>query len=404
MSAAVRRVLLWGVVAAAVGGGLLYAFLPRAVPVDLLQVTRGRLVVTVDEEGETRVRDVFVLSAPVAGRTMRIDADVGDRVVANETVLAQIQPIDPTFLDPRSAAQAEAAVHAAESGKQLAEAELEQATAEHDFATGELARARELVRANTISRRDLDEAERVYKTSKAVVERARAALQMRSFELEQARAQLLSPVETRERRGAGGVDFIPVRAPVTGVVLRVPSQSERVVAAGEPLVEIGDPHDLEIVADLLSADAVKVAAGQRVIIEAWGGDRPLEGRVRRVEPFGFTKVSALGIEEQRVNVIIDLTSPAGQWERLGHGYQVDVRIVLWEGDGVLKLPLTALFRDGDRWAVFAVDNGRARRRDVRIGRRTGIEAEITDGLQEGERVVVHPSDRVADGVLVQARG
>lgn len=403
MHARWRRFLLWGTIAALVAAGLIYSFLPQPVPVDLMELSRGRMVVTVDEEGETRVRDVFVVSAPVAGRTRRIEADVGDRVIAQETVIVEIQPTDPSFLDVRSKTQAEAAVHAAESGEELAEAELHRTEADFDFARTEMERARQLFRQGTISRRELDEAERAYKTAAAARERARAALQVQSFELEQARAQLLSPNETLEGRGESR--FIPVRAPVTGVVLRIPNESERVVMAGEPLAEIGNPDDLEIVVDLLSADAVKVSAGDRVLIDAWGGSRVLEGKVRRVEPFGFTKISALGIEEQRVNVIVDFTSPHEQWERLGHGYQVEARIVLWESDDVLKLPLTALFRDGEgEWAVFVADDGRAQRRSVKIGRRTGFEAQIVDGLHAGERVVVHPSDRVADGVLITARG
>jgi HlyD family secretion protein len=274
--------------------------------------------------------------------------------------------------------------------------------ADLDFARTEVERARELFRKGTISQRELDEAERTYKTAVAARDRARAALQVQAFELEQARAQLLSPDETVESKGEGR--FIPARAPVTGVILRIPNESERVVMAGEPLAEIGNPDDLEIVADLLSADAVKVSAGDRVLIDAWGGGEVLEGTVRRVEPFGFTKISALGIEEQRVNVIIDFTSPHEHWDRLGHGYQVETRIVLWENDNVLKLPLTALFRDGaGDWAVFIAENGRAERRPVKLGRRSGFEAQIVDGLHEGERIVVHPSDRIADGVLITAR-
>lgn len=403
MQAKWRRLILWGTIAALVAAGLVYSFRPQPVPVDLMKLSRGRLVVTVDEEGETRVRDVFVVSAPVAGRMRRIEADVGDRVTAQETVIVEIQPTDPSFLDVRSKTQAEAAVRAAESAKELADAELDRAEADFDFARTEMERARELFRQGTISRRELDEAERTYKTAVAARERARAGLQVQSFELEQARAQLLSPNETLEGRGESR--FIPVRAPVTGVVLRIPSESERVVMAGEPLAEIGNPDDLEIVVDLLSADAVKVSPGDRVLIDAWGGGHVLQGTVRRVEPFGFTKISALGIEEQRVNVIVDLTSPHEEWKRLGHGYQVEARIVLWENDDVLKLPLTALFRDGEgEWAVFVANGGRAQRRPVKIGRRTGFEAQIVDGLHEGERVVVHPSDRVADGVLIAARG
>jgi len=199
-------------------------------------------------------------------------------------------------------------------------------------------------------------------------------------------------------------DCVSVYAPITGTVLRVLQKSEGVVTASTPLVEVGDPRELEIVVDLLSADAVRVQAGQRVYIEGWGEPEPLNGVVQRVEPFGFTKISALGIEEQRVNVIIDFTDPPEKWQRLGHGYRVEPRIVLWEADDVLKIPLPALFRDGDGWAVFAEQRGRAVLRRVEIGRDNGLEAEVVKGLEPGEHVVLHPSDRVSEGVRLEARG
>jgi HlyD family secretion protein len=401
MRATLRRVLLWTGLGLLLLIGLVAAFRPRPVPVDFAELVRGSLVVTVEDEGETRVRDIFVLSAPVAGRVLRIDAEAGDVVVADETVIARIEPIDPAFLDPRGAAQAQAAVRAAESAETLAQAEVRKAQAELEFARSEVERARRLMVDGTIAVRQLDEAERLYKTQKATYQTALAGLQVRKYELEQARAQLLSPVETQSRRG--GSEYVLIQASVNGRVLRVLHESEGVVQAGEALVEIGDPGDLEIVVDLLSADAVKVEPGQRVMIDDWGGEGLLAGRVRRVEPFGFTKVSALGIEEQRVNVIVDLTSPGASWERLGHGYQVEVRIVLWEGDDVLKVPLTALFRVGDGWAVFVEEAGRARQRPVRIGRSNGLEAEIVQGLTVGDRIVIHPGDRVVDGVRVIQR-
>lgn len=402
MKAIQRRLILWTALGGAVVLALFIAFRPQAVPVDIQVADRGSLVVTVDEEGETRVRDIFVLSAPVAGRMLRIEAEAGDEVIANETVIAEIEPVDPTFLDLRSEAQAQADVRAAESAEALAQAEVDQADAELEFARTEVERARELIVDNTISQRALDDAERNYKTAKAAYATTLAGLQVQSFEVERARAQLLSPAESRVRRDK--CECVPISAPVDGRVLRVLHESEGVVPAGEPLLEIGDPADLEIVVDLLSADAVQVAPGQRTVIEGWGGDAPVAGRVRRVEPFGFTKVSALGIEEQRVNVIIDFTSPRDAWARLGHGYQVDLRIVLWEGTDVIKLPLTALFRDGDRWAVFVDSDGRAELRTVNVGRRNGLEAEITGGLEVGERVIMHPSDKVVDGVRISARG
>jgi len=396
-----RRSLLWAFLSALLLSALVYAFLPRPIPVELLEVHGGPLVVTVDEEGTTRVRDIYVLSAPVAGRILRIEAEVGDAVTQNETEVARIEPADPTFLDPRGEAQAQAAVRAAESARQLAEAEVRRAETEATFARTELDRARSLVRAKTIAQREFDEARRAYDASMALLESARASLQVRSFELESARSQLLSPAETLQR--PRGDRLIPIRSPLTGRILRVWNESERVVNIGEPLLEIGDPHDLEIVVDLLSADAVKVEPGQRAIIEAWGGGVPLEGEVRRVEPFGFTKVSALGIEEQRVNVVIDLLTPHEVWQRLGHGYQVDVRIVLWESPEALHLPLTAFFRDNEGWAVFVERDGYAEKRSVEIGQRNGIDAQVTAGLAAGERVVLHPSDRIVDGVRIRGR-
>jgi HlyD family secretion protein len=358
--------------------------------------------VTADEEGETRVHDVFVLSAPVAGRLRRIDAHVGDPVLADETVLARIEPADPTFLDPRTEAQARAARQAAVSALTLAKARVEEARAEFEYADAEFHRARELIAKGTISVRDAEAAERAYKARRAALSTAQAAVQMRTYELQQAEALLISPAQSRTRTDE--CDCVDVTAPVSGQVLQIVNPSERIVTAGEALVEIGDPGDLEIVVDFLSADAVQIEPGQRVIIERWGGESALVGHVRRIEPFGFRKTSALGIEEQRVNVIVDFTSPRNEWSRLGHGYQVDVRVVLWEQDAVLAIPLTALFRDDQRWAVFVDDDGRAALREVVVGHRNGMVAEIVSGLARGDRVVLHPSNRVIDGVRITGRG
>jgi len=401
MTAAQRRLALWGALALLLVVGLVYAFWPRPVPVDLATVERGPLAVTVDEEGQTRVRDVHVLSAPVAGRMRRIEADAGDEVIAGETIVAQIEPIDPTLLDVRSESEAQAAVRAASAARDTAAAEVQRAEANLAFAQKELARQQNLMERGAVSQRDLDAANREYRTSRAVLETARAAFQERIFELDRAQARLVSPIETRER--GGECACIPLRAPVSGRVLRVIRESEGPVQAGDPLLEIGDPSQLEVVVDLLSADAVKVEPGARAILEEWGGGEPLEARVRRVEPYGFTKISALGIEEQRVNVILDFAEPREKWRALGHGYQAEVRIVLWEGEDVLKLPLSALFRDGERWAVFAAGNGVARLRHVERGRHNGLEAQIVAGLEAGEKIVLYPSNRVADGVRVVAR-
>lgn len=400
MTAKTKRILMWGVILGILVVALAFSFRPRPVMVDLFEIQPGPLVVTLDEEGETRVHDVYSLSAPVAGRMQRIDWHVGDPVTANATVVAKIEPVDPVFLDARSEAQVRATIQASEAARELAKAQVRDAQAQYEFARAEYTRMQELVVEGSVSRRDLDSAERDFKARRAGLETARAALQVRNFELELARASLVSPRETQQPRE--DCDCIPITAPVSGSILQITNRSGRVVREGDVLMQIGDPRDLEIVVDYLSMDAVKIEAGQRVMIDNWGGDAPLEGRVRRVEPFGFLKVSALGIEEQRVNVIIDFASDEG-WERLGHGYQVESRVVLWEADDILAVPLTALFRIDDGWGLFVEDQGRARLRRVDLGQRNGVVAQIRDGLQAGDSIVSHPSDRVVDGVRIASR-
>jgi HlyD family secretion protein len=402
MTPAVKRLSLWGPLALALAIALAWLFRPAAVPVDLVAIDRGPLTVSVSDEGETRVRDVYAVSAPVPGRMRRVELEVGDTVVADQTVVARIEPNDPSFLDVRSEAEARASADAAAAGRTHAAAQERRAQAELEFAHAELQRMRALARSHTVSENDLDAAERSAKTADAALAEARAQRAVRESEYQVARARLLSPAAKRAR--AADCDCVTVYSPVSGTVLRVVTESEGVVASGAPLVEVGDPDRLEVVVDLLSADAVRVQAGQRVIIEAWGGDRPIDGVVRRVEPFGFTKVSALGIEEQRVNVVIDITAPRDEWQRLGHGYRVEPRIVLWESKDVLRVPLSALFRHGEQWAVFVASDGRAELRLVEIGQGNGLEAELRAGLEKGERVVLHPGDRVSPGSRLVERG
>lgn len=398
-----RRVMFWAPIGGVTVLAVLWLFWPRAVPVDFAAVAPGPLQVSVSDEGETRVKDVFVVSAPVPGLMRRIDLEAGDEVVAGKTVTARIEPSDPSFLDMRTAAEARAAVQAAEAAQKLAVASVRRAEAELDFAAAELRRYRGLAERDTVSANDLDAAQRRERTAAAALDEARAALRVRESELAQARARLMAPGMARRQRSTD-CDCVNVYSPVSGRVLRVLNESEGVVTPGTPLVEIGDPAQLEIVADLLSTEAVKVRPGQRVLIEAWGGDDPLAGVVRRVEPFGFTKVSALGIEEQRVNVIIDFTDPPERWQRLGHGYRVEPRIILAAADQALKVPRAALFRDGERWAVFVNDGGRATLRHVTLGLENGLEAEVREGLAAGDQVVLQPGDRVSDGTRVEARG
>jgi HlyD family secretion protein len=378
-----------------------WLFRPQAIPVDTVTVERGPLTVSVSDEGETRVRDVFVVSAPIPGFMRRIELEVGDPVEAQKTVIARIELNDPEFLDPRSVAVARAGRDAAAAARDYARAQLQRAVAERDFAVLEYQRIEALAERKTVSQNERDAAERRAKTAAAFVDEAKATLEMRESEYAQAKARLLTPTHAVTRRGE--CECVLVHSPVSGTVLRLVTESEGIVQPGAALVEVGDPARLEVVVDLLSAEAVRVRAGQRVLIEAWGGEQPLDGVVRRVEPFGFMKVSALGIEEQRVNVIIDLTEPRERWERLGHGYRVEPRIVLWESDDVLRIPLSALFRQGEGWAVFVAEEGRAVLRPVGVRRQNGLEAEITSGLEAGERIVLHPSDRVTDRARIAQR-
>lgn len=397
-----RRNIWMCLVVVLLAGGFTYAFWPQPVPVDMAILERGEMLVTIDGDGRTRVREVYVVSAPISGRVLRTERHAGDEVKAGETLLATIRPADPTFLDRRARAQAESAVKAAEAGFALARAERAHARAELDFARAELGRAGKLAARGNLPQRNLDLAVLNERTATAALARSKAGLSMRSYELETARAALIQP-------GVGGalatdtVCCVEVLAPVDGKVLRVLHESEAVVAAGTPLLELGDPADLEVVADLLSGDAVRVSTGAAVAIEDWGGGNALVGYVRRIEPSGFTKISALGIEEQRVNVIVEFTEARERWLKLGHGYRVEVRIEEWRGANPLKLPLGALFRDGDDWAVFAVVDERAVLRRISIGHRNSREAEVLDGLGEGDAVILHPGDRIAEGVRVTAR-
>lgn len=401
-TATTRRLIFWVPVLLVTGIVIAMLFRPVAVPVDLVTVERGKISVTITDEGKTRVKDVFVVSAPVPGLMRRIDLEPGDQVAAGETVVARIEPSDPSFLDVRTQAEAQAAVRAAQAAEKYAAAQVRRAEAELDFAEAEFARYRGLAERNTVSENDLDAARRRARTGSAALEEAKASLNVSRSELEQARAKLMTPNTVRGSRGED-CECINAYSPVSGAVLRVLKKSEGVVTSGTPLVEIGDPTRLEIVVDLLSTDAVRVEVGQRALIEAWGGNPALEGVVTRIEPFGFTKVSALGIEEQRVNVRIDLIDPPDHWARLGHGYRVEPRIILAEADNVLTVPRATLFRDGDRWAVFVAENSTAVLRIVELGLANAFEAEIITGLAGSEQVVLQPSDRVSAGSRLQPR-
>ncbi len=371
------------------------AFWPSSIEVDAVEVTRGPMQVTIDEEGETRVRQRFVVSAPVAGRLQRIELEPGDRVVRGQTVVARLTPAASPLLDTRTRAELTAASDAARAALGQAQAERDRAAAARDRARSTLRRQEELAKAGAVARDDLEAAETTVRSTEEAHRAAEFTVSRAEYELQLARARLQAP--------AAGGRPVDVVAPVDGVVLKRLRESESVVPVGEPLLEIGDPSQIEIVADLLSTDAVRVPAHARVLIEQWGGSEPLEAVVRRVEPSGFMKVSALGVEEQRVNVVIDLADRSGQAHQLGDGYRVEVRVVVWQEADVVKVPVGSLFRSGDEWSAFVIDEGRTRLQRVQLGQRNDTEGQIVDGLQPGQTVVLHPPDTLTDGVRVTIR-
>jgi HlyD family secretion protein len=378
---------------------LVWAFTPGPVPADFAQVTRGSLDVAIEEEGETRVRDRFVVSAPLPGRLQRIELEPGDPVKAGETVVARLLPTDPVLLDVRTRSELQARVRAAQTSVGTARADRERLAADLDFARRDLKRAEGLWNAGLASREQFDAAQRAVRTLEEGLRAAEFAIKTAEYQRDVARAGLLQS----QGQGRQGATAVSLRSPVDGVLLRRLQESETVVQPGQPLVELGELTRMEVVSDLLSTDAVRVQPGHHVFLEQWGGDAALRGRVRRVEPSGFMKISALGVEEQRVNVIIDFDDPIDAARRLGDGYRVEVRIVIWSKDKVLKVPVSSLFRHEGGWAVFRLENERAVRRAVRIGQRNGVEAEVLSGLTAGETVVAYPSDDVQDGVKVVAR-
>ena len=387
------------VLALAVAGALAYGFLPRAVPVDIAAVTKGPLAVTVEEEGKTRVMERYVVSAPLAGYARRIELKVGDAVKTGQ-VLAVIEPARSDALDPRSRAQAGAQVKAAEAAVAAARETARAAAAQAELARQELARTESLRRSNFISEQVLDRARTEVTRTQAAKLAAEHAVNVARFELDMARAAL---AKATHLQAGGPAETIEVRVPVDARVLKLVRESEGTVQAGQPLIEVGNPEALEAEVEVLSTQAVKIASGSKVMFERWGGDITLRGAVRVVEPMGFTKVSALGVEEQRVRVIVDFTSPREQWRRLGDGYRVEARFVVWEGDDVLQIPASALFRHNSGWAVFVVEAGRAQLKPVEIGQRAGLLAQVVSGLAVGEQLISHPDDNIRDGVRVKPR-
>lgn len=391
-----RTLAVLGLLAAA--ALLVWSVMPRPIPVETATVSKGRFIASVDEDGKTRIRERYVMAAPLAGRLTRLQLKVGDRIDAGAAV-ATILPAPAPLLDPRSRREAEERLGTAEAALERAKALVERARAQSEQADNELARTRTLIERGATTTQALERAELAKRVADRDLRAAEFQLHATEHELDQARALL-----ARYRDG----DKAPperwtLTAPVSGLVLKVAQESETIVQPGTPILEIGDPRDLEVVVDVLSTDAVEIRPGAEVSIENWGGQGPLEGRVRRIEPAAFTKVSTLGVEEQRVNVLVDLVSSPEQWTGLGDAYQVDTRITVFAQENATIVPTGALFRLGESWNLYVVDRGRAQARTVTLQRRSGRLASIAAGVTPGERVIVYPSDRITSGARVEAR-
>lgn len=397
------------VVIGLVTAALVKAFMPQPVKVDLAIIERGPMEVSVEEDGMTRIQERFVVAAPLAGRLQRIQLDPGDNVSAGETLLAAIEPLDPTLLDARAAAEAEARHKAADARWKQVREEAIKLDKELIQTHRDLARLEKLSEKNAVTVQELEDARLEVRQAEQNEKSSNFAVKVAEFELELAKAAYTRTRATDEE-SPENTQF-SIISPITGRVLRVFQESSKVVSPGENLIELGDPSDLEIVVDVLSSDAVRINARMqkedrsptRVQLEHWGGQEPLNGVVRLVEPSGFTKISALGVEEQRVNVVIDFDEPIEKKKTLGDGFRVEARIIVWEQDDVLIVPTSALFRDEEEWAVFKVVDGQAVLQPVRIGQRNGLQAQLLDGLKAGETVIVHPGDQVEAGVMVEQR-
>ncbi|MDB6004347.1 MAG: hypothetical protein JWR15_1334 [Prosthecobacter sp.] len=392
-----RKLLFWAVIAALVLT-MVYALQPRPVEVETGVVHQGALTVYVSEEGKTRIRNRHIVAAPVAGSMQRVTLKPGDVVKAGETVLTRIEPTLSPLLDARARSQAQARVDAAAAARSRTNENIEMSRTGLKYAQANWDRVKNNTDKGTISATDRDTFEREAEMKTREVRSAEFALQVADFELAQAKAAL-QQIDKPSAEGA----FIEVRAPVSGVVLRVQQESATIVAPGAPILEIGDPTDLEIEAEILSRDAVTIKPGALVTVEQWGGDEPAKARVRRVEPAAFTKVSALGVEEQRVLVLSDLVEETPALKALGDRFRVEVRVAVWHSDDALLVPAGALFREGSDWKTFLFSDGKARAVVVKAGHTDGKLTQVVEGLKKGDEVLMHPPDTVRDGTSVVKR-
>ena len=375
-----------------------YGFMPKAVFIETAEAKRGQMRVVIKEVGKTRVENRFAVSAPVAGYALRIDLDVGDTVRQGQ-VITRLEPLRSTVLDPRSRAEAKARVSAAEAALSSSKENAQAAKASAEFAGKELNRIRQLYRESLVTQGKLDEAE-------TETRRTGAALRASDFAVDIARYELEAALTVLKYSASGDGSYrdkVIIKSPVSGRILKINRKSEGVVREGQPLIDIGDPQALEVEVDVLSAYAVRIRPGMPVLFERWGGEEPLEGRVRVIEPTGFTKISALGVEEQRVLVISDIVSPPEKWAQLGDGYRMEASFILWEAQDVLQIPVSALFRYKDGWAVFVFRDRKAHLRTIKTGYKNGLNAQVVSGLDEGDAVITHPSGSIEDGTRVRSR-
>lgn len=391
------RLLLIFLLIFVITGALIYGFLPKPIPVETTQVSRKQFQVIIEEEGKTRLKDRFLISAPVSGTLYRPGWDIGDEVQAGQK-LCEIAPLKSVLLDPRSKADAEDRVAAAKASLRTAKSKIAAHAADAEYAQSEYKRIKQVYDKKLISRNEFERAE----TEKR---RANANLESSHFAAESARYSLSEVQNALSHFAAKGGEMegekVFISSPVNGQVLTIYQESEGMIRAGQMLMEIGNIQGLEVVVEVLSTDAVRIQPGMSVEFDRWGGEQTLTGRVLVIEPIGFTKVSALGVEEQRVRIIVAITSPENQWGRLGDGYRVDTRFILWQGQDILQIPENALFRYDDGWAVFVVrmDNY-VELRVVKPGKRSGLHAQIIEGLSEGETIIIHPDEQLENGLKV----
>ena len=396
MEAPVKKRLILSAAAVIIVLLLIYGFWPQPVSVDTARVERGPMNVTIEEEGMTRVKDRYVISAPVAGYARRITQEVGDTVATGQ-VLLQLDPMPSDVLDPRRHAEARARLSAAQAKLKAAQEAANAAAADAEYAISELNRIQGLFDSGASTRQTLDQVTREANRSRAHKASADFSVQVARYEVEAARSVLEYSAAGTNRREK---DQVKILAPVDGSILKKYRESEGVVTAGQSLVEIGDPRSLEVQVEVLSSDAIQIRPGTPVRFRRWGGSDSLAGSVRVVEPTGFTKISALGVEEQRVWVIIDITSPIEMWNRLGDGYRMVADFIIWQSDDELQVPSSALFRQSKNWAAFRVDGNRAQLTRVQIGKQSGLQTVISSGLKQGDRVVIHPPETLEDGMRI----